>query len=81
MNLPGYDEAGELGYTLNMSGGDKSWATYCNNKGIFLTVYDDDTCKIEAFPGLLTISTGKLSFPHSNFSMFENQVKRAFYNY
>ena len=71
--LPGYNGAIEMGYTLSAYSGDMGSATY-RKCGVDLTVYENGTCTLSAVIGMLMLSTGKISFPNKNLKIFEKQV-------
>jgi len=76
MDLPGYKEALDLGYSLNYHGGDRKSATYTKD-GIHLTIrYKKDNLEayLEYIWKLLVIKTPNFTFPNKNFGIFENQV-------
>ena len=76
MDLPGYKEALDLGYSLNSHGGDRKSATYVK-EGVFLTIWYKDS-NLEACLDfvwkLLVIKAPNFTFPNINFELFETQV-------
>lgn len=80
---PGEEEAQRLGYSLHSTNGGKTKANYTKDSlnlpaTLHLTVSGqgkDQVAKLEAFIGLLTLSTGEFAFPHPNFAaLFEKQM-------
>ena len=77
-NYPGQTEADRLGYTLYGVAGDHSSATYVKDQ-IFLTVSKDVDGKLRATLwtsiGLVELRIAEVSFPNSNFHIFERDMK------
>lgn len=81
MNL-GEEEAKKLGYTtLHHYSGDKTMYCYLNEDGVNLEIrqksYDPKgtlTARIIAIYGMTEIRSPEISFPHPNFSLFENEL-------
>lgn len=85
MEYPGYEIATQaLQYELHSHSGDKRQANYVKtvdagpfNVNLSLTVYDNGRellCEISTHYKMITITTGKIQFPHPRFAMFEHQV-------
>jgi hypothetical protein len=73
MNFPGEEEAKKLGYSLYSHSGDKSSASYSKEK-LCLTVYKSGDARLSSYYKLIRLESGKFSFPHENFHIFENQI-------
>ena len=86
MELPGYKEALDLGYTLCYYGSDKKSATYMK-QGVALTILSSNVsfhlyahnearleARLELVWGLLIVKTPSFDFPNENFKVFESQV-------
>ena len=79
MDLPGYEEALDLGYTVRYYGGDKKSASYMKN-GVLLTIVSKEyglEAHLELVWKLLLVKTPSFTFPNENFKVFENQVLLA----
>jgi hypothetical protein len=72
-NHPGYEEAQRLGYSTFSHAPNHS-ATYIKGE-IALTVYLDGNAELHSQWKLVRLSTGKISFPHPRFEMFERQLR------
>jgi hypothetical protein len=77
-NYPGQTEAERLGYTLYGSAGDHSSATYFKDH-LFLTVTKNADNKFKGALwtniGLVELRIAEVSFPNSNFHIFERDMK------
>ncbi len=72
-NYPGYEEAQKLGYSLYCHNGDKSSVSYGKGK-LCLTIYNGIEAELHSSYKMIQIKSGKFSFPHKNFHIFENQI-------
>lgn len=72
--LPGYNEAYKLGYTLYIHSGNKKSATYIKD-GIGLTVTDNGKATLSAIYKMVVLKIDSFSFPHKLIHTFENQIK------
>ncbi len=79
-DLPGYEEATRLGFSLVYHSGDRRGAGY-EKQGIHLDVRITTNTQLEAtlscIHRLLLITTQGISFPNSNFKLFEGQISEA----
>jgi len=82
-DLPGYDKATELGYTLHHYSGDRKQASYLKD-GVTLTVrrtptsvygYDELKAELWAVLGLVELRVSDFQFPHPRFEMLEKQIR------
>lgn len=81
MDLPGYEEAKQLGYNLYAHSGNQQSATYMKGPLALDVWYAEDglKAKLSAQIGLITITAGELSFPHRLFEkVFEKQIQQAY---
>ena len=72
-DLPGYKEAEALGYELHAYGRSRTMADYTKGK-MNLTIYSSGKAKLLHVHGLITFTTGEISFPNENFHLFEKQM-------
>ena len=73
-DLPGYEEAVNLGYTLYCYSGLKESATY--NKGrLSLIVYKNNTATLMSSYKMVIMKVENFSFPHKNIKLFESQIE------
>ncbi len=75
MNFPNQHEAEKLGYSIYSHSGDKSTVCYYNG-ALTLTVYNGNEAQLLAVYKMIHLKSGKISFPHKNFHVFENQIMR-----
>lgn len=73
MDFPTFKEAVKLGYNLYSYSGDKTIVTYFKDK-VCLTIYDGKEAELHSTYKMIQLKTGKFSFPHKNFYIFENQI-------
>lgn len=73
MDFPNQKEAEKLGYSVCSYSGDKSIVSY-NNGNMCLTIYDGKEAELSSSYKMIQLNTGKFSFPHENFHIFENQM-------
>ena len=75
-DLPGYNEAINLGYSLYCHQPKGSCATY--NKGVLgLTIYKNGTAKLTAMYKMVILSIESFSFPNKNIKLFEEQILKC----
>ena len=77
-DLPGYEAAIRLGYTLVAYGGDRKSAHYQNGDlGLHIqkTPYGKLSADLYSYVGLVRLSVDQLGFPNSNLSLFENEIQ------
>ena len=73
-NLPGYEEAYKLGYSLYSHSGNKLSATY-NKDRLSLTITTKGEATLSAMHKFVLLKVGPISFPHKNIHNFEKQIK------
>jgi hypothetical protein len=78
--------ATQHGYSLHSYSSDRIKFNYVKSTDdgtLFLTINtSSNTCKIEAYIGLITLSTGEIAFPHPSFaSLFETKLLDVLYSY
>lgn len=79
-DLPGRQEAQEMGYSLYSYSGSGEMARYRNEGGICLKVWKVSgrlQARLVYVYGLIVLSTEDMAFPNRNFALFENQLKRV----
>lgn len=72
--LPGYDEAIKLGYSLYCHSGNKLSASYFK-ESLCLTVRVDGTADLSACYKMVELKVNTFSFPHKLMRIFEEQIK------
>ncbi len=73
MDLPGYEDAYKLGYSLRSYSGNGTSATY-GKESFVLTVNKDGTASLWSIVGLVEMEIKKFSFPHPKMSYFERML-------
>ncbi len=73
MDFPNQEEAKKLGYDIYSHSGDKSVVSYTKGQ-LCLTVYNGEEAELSSSYKMITLKTGKFSFPHELFHIFENQI-------
>ena len=74
IDVPGYEKAASLGYTLFAFGADHRSATYSKGK-LILRIWADNRAEVSSVIGLVILSAGEIGWPNENFHIFEKQVQ------
>lgn len=72
-NLPGYDAAEALGYSLCSYSSNKESAIYTKGK-LQLTIDKEGKTKLQAVYKMIILHIGWFTLPNKNFKLFENQM-------
>lgn len=73
-DLPGYQAAKDLGYTLYSYSGTGDSSRY--GKGdLSIQVFKDGYAKMYAVVGMATIAIDPFAFPNKNFHIFESEIQ------
>ena len=75
-DLPGYEEAINLNYSLHSHSGNKESAMYMKGS-LSLTVHKNNTATLMSMYKMVILKVENFTFPHKNIELFENQILKC----